>query len=90
MTPDRAEAAAVACEGLAAHASPDDRYRAHVVDCLCWVPITHPMRHGEDAVLEFSHLVAAGDASPEELRAMAKALRAGAPEMRATGWGWML
>lgn len=92
MIPDRAEAAAVACEGLAAAAAPDDRHRAHVASTLLSVPLTHPLRWTShegrmvDRVLETATAAQHGTATPEELRAFAAELRAGAPEMRARGW----
>ncbi len=90
--PDRAEAAAVACEGLAAAAAPDDKHRQHVASVLLDVPLTHPLRWtqvdgtGVDRILETATAVQHGTATPEDLRSFAAELRAGAPEMRARGW----
>lgn len=94
--PDRIETAAVDCERLAAGTVAP----AQVAALLRSVPLVHPLRRAlvtreevevvVDCVEEAAVAVAEQEAAPDELRVVAAALRAGVPEMLATGWGWML
>ena len=95
--PDRPEAAAVACEGLAAGLERGETPTAacvqHVTDLLCWLPLTHSLRCVEregrlvDDVLEVvAKIRVAGAISAQDLRDFAAALRAGRDAMLATGW----
>lgn len=89
MTPDRAKAAAVACEELAAaldRASAHVALIAHVAGRLEAVPLTHPLRGWPDKVLDVARAARASEATAEGLRAFAGELRDGAAEMAATGW----
>ena len=93
---DRTETAALACEHLASGTAT----RGHAADALRSVPLVHPLRRAlvsredrdvvADCIAEAAEAVADGEAAPDELRVLASALRAGVPEMLATGWGWML
>jgi hypothetical protein len=92
MTPDRVESAASECEALAANPAPTDKDRQLAHNELCWVPDVHPERHVDvdgrimDRVLDVAEKARKGTATPDELRAMAASLRAGAAEMAQTGW----
>lgn len=89
MTPDRAEAAAVMLESLAAHPTP--KLRAETSCALLWIPLTHPLRWIEvegrmvDRVLAMAEDVKQ-ETDPEVLLKWAAEIRAGAAEMRAAGW----
>lgn len=66
-------------------ADPDNvKLRAETANCLRWVPLTHPLRAGADELLSAADRIAKGE--PVDLAALAKRLRDGAAEMRATGW----
>ena len=96
MKPCPAEAAATLLDALAAMPAPSLRDRASAAAVLVRVPLVHPMRGPSDRVLDMADAVRTGrptereDVTPEAMRAFAEELRAGAPEMRATGWGWLL
>ena len=90
MTPNRAESAAVACESLArhleTHGPASTRMLVFTAGQLVAVPLTHPLRGGDDRVLAEAATIRAGKATAEGLRELAGLLRAGAAEMAATGW----
>ena len=90
MTPDRAESAAVACESLArhleTHGPASTRMLVFTAGQLVHVPLTHPLRAGDDRVLAEAATIRAGKATAAGLRELAALLRAGAAEMAATGW----
>lgn len=86
MKPCPVEAAAVLLDLLAAGRG----HRGEAAAALERVPVTHPMRRYPDAVLDVARRVRSGGSdtypSPDEICEHAADLRAGAPEMRATGW----
>lgn len=88
--PDRTEAAAVACESLAAilerGATPSHLQVQDATISLEWVPLTHPERDPIDRVLDMVARVRSGVVAVDELRVLAAALRAGRAKMLATGW----
>jgi len=88
--PDRPEAAAVACDGLAdlldGGYTPTANCVQYVATNLDWVPLTHCERDPVDRVLDMAAAVRAGKATAADLRALAAALRAGRDAMLATGW----
>ena len=90
MTPNRAEGAAVACESLARHLDKQGpastRMLVFTAGQLVHVPLTHPLRAGDDRVLAEAETIRAGKATAEGLREFAGLLRAGAAEMASTGW----
>ncbi len=86
LAPDRPEASAADCEHLAAHPETADRDRVAIAADLLWVPITHPLRDGDDRVLAMSAAIARRQATPEALRTFAGELRDGAAVMVGRGW----
>ena len=85
-----ASAAAVMLESLAADPA-NAKLRAETALKLLWTPMTHPLRWIEvegrmvDRVLVMAEDVKR-EASADVLRGWAAEIRAGAAEMRATGW----
>lgn len=111
MTPDRAEAAAVMLESLAAD-SGNAKLRYETAVAILDVPLTHPLRwieversgsawwllkdrtpetpQGEirmaDVILDYAEHVQRGERVKDRLLGWAADIRAGAEEMKRTGW----